>query len=153
MGERGLAGERDASDLRVGIAVARYNQDISERLLEGALESLRAMGAGDDRVTVCWVPGALELPLTAASLARAHDAVVCLGCVIQGETAHFEHVSTQTAAGITRVALDSGKPIAFGVLTTYDREQALARTAPGDNKGAEAAEAAVEMVNLLRRLR
>lgn len=152
MGERGLAGERDASGLRIGVAVARYNQDISERLLDGALEALRSMGADGDRVTVCWVPGAMELALAAASLARTQDAVVCLGCVIKGDTAHFEHVAGQAAAGIARVALDCGKPVTFGVLTTYDREQALARTEPGDNKGAEAAEAAVEMVNLLRAL-
>jgi 6,7-dimethyl-8-ribityllumazine synthase len=99
------------------------------------------------------VPGALELALAAANLARAHDAVVCLGCVIKGNTAHFEHVATQTAAGIARVALDTGKPVAFGVLTTYDHAQALARIQPGANKGAEAAEAAVEMTTLLRRLR
>jgi 6,7-dimethyl-8-ribityllumazine synthase len=153
MGERGLAGNRDASELRIGIAVSRYNQDICERLLEGALESLRAMGADDERVTVCWVPGALELALTAQSLARAHDAVVCLGCVVKGETAHFEHVAAQAAAGIARTALDTGKPVAFGVLTTYDHAQAWARTEPGDNKGAEAAETAVEMANLLRQLR
>lgn len=153
MGRRGLAGEHNAADLRVGIAVSRYNQDISERLLEGALEALKAMGAAEERITVCWVPGAMELPLAAAALARGHDAVVCLGCVIKGDTAHFEHVATQAAAGISRVAQDAGKPVTFGVLTTYDREQALARTRPGENKGAEAAEAAVEMVDLLRRLR
>jgi 6,7-dimethyl-8-ribityllumazine synthase len=78
--------------------------------------------------------------------------VVCLGCVIKGETAHFEHVATQAAAGITRVALDTGTPVAFGILTTYDHAQALARTEPGNNKGAEAAETAVETANLLRRL-
>lgn len=152
MGERGLAGERDARGLRVGVVTARYNQDISERLLEGAIGALRAMGAPDEQVTVCWVPGALELPLVAARLAQTHDAIVCLGCVIKGETAHFEHVAAQAAQGVARVALDSGVPVAFGVLTTYDRAQALARTEPGQNKGAEAAEAAVETANLLRRL-
>jgi 6,7-dimethyl-8-ribityllumazine synthase len=152
VGERGQSGSHDASGLRVAVAVARYNQDLSERLLAGALEALGRMGCAPDRLTVCWVPGALELPLAAQRLARAHDAVVCLGCVIRGETAHFEHVSTQCAAGIRRVALDTGTPIAFGVLTTYDRAQALARSGEQDNKGAEAAETAVEMANLLRDL-
>ena len=152
MGERGVQGVQDAAGLKVAVAVSRYNQDISERLLEGALEALRRMGAREEDVTSCWVPGALELPLAAARLAAAHDAVVCLGCVIKGETAHFEHVAAQSAAGIARVALDTGKPVAFGVLTTYDRDQALARSGAADNKGAEAAETAVEMANLLRRL-
>ncbi len=152
MGERGRTGSHDASGLRIAVAVARYNQDISEGLLSGALEALERMGCGGDRVSVCWVPGAVELPLVAARLARAHDAVVCLGCVIRGETAHFEHVATQCSAGLQRVALDTGTPVAFGVLTTYDREQAVARSGAEDNKGAEAAETAVEMANLLREL-
>lgn len=152
MGERGQSGSHDASGLRIAVAVARYNQEISEGLLHGALESLQRMGCGDDRLTVCWVPGAVELPLAAQRLARAHDAVVCLGCVIKGETAHFEHVATQCAAGIQRVSLDTGTPVAFGVLTTYDRDQALARSGSEGNKGAEAAETAVEMANLLREL-
>ena len=153
MGKRGQRGGHDASDLRVAVVVSRYNEDISERLLEGALRALENMGGDtDERTTVVWVPGALELPLAAARLARSHDAVVCLGCVIKGETAHFEHVATQCAAGIQRVALDSGTPVTFGVLTTYDREQALARSGGDGNKGAEAAETAVEMVNLLRDL-
>ena len=152
MGERGLAGERDAKHLRIGVVVARYNQDISERLLEGALQALGEMGAADDRITVCWVPGSLELPLVAAKLAPANDAVVCLGCVIKGETAHFDYVAAQAAAGVARVALDTGKAITFGVLTTYDHAQAMARTEPGRNRGAEAAQAAVETANLLRTL-
>ena len=152
MGERGRVGSHDASGLRIAVAVARYNEDISEGLLRGALQSLARMGCEGDRLTVCWVPGSMELPLAAARLARAHDAVVCLGCVIRGDTAHFEHVATQCAAGLQRVALDSGKPVAFGVLTTYDREQALARSGEEGNKGAEAAESAVEMANLLSEL-
>ncbi|HEX6488538.1 MAG TPA: 6,7-dimethyl-8-ribityllumazine synthase [Candidatus Dormibacteraeota bacterium] len=152
MGERGQSGSHDASGLRVGVAVSRYNQDISERLLTGALEALHGMGVNDSKLTVCWVPGALELPLAAAKLVRSHDAVICLGCVIKGETAHFEHVATQCAAGVQRVALDSGTPVAFGVLTTYDRAQALSRSTAADNKGAEAAETAVEMANLLKAL-
>lgn len=152
MGERGEAGSHEASGLRVAVVASRYNEQISQRLLSGALEALARMGCPDDRVTVCWVPGALELPLAAARLARNNDAVVCLGSVIKGETAHFEHVATQCAAGVQRVALDSGTPVAFGVLTTYDLAQALTRSGPADNKGAEAAETAVEMANLLKKL-
>ena len=146
MGERGVSGSHDASGLRIAVAVSRYNQEISEALLQGALEALERMGAAD--VTTCWVPGALELPLVAERLASTHDAVVCLGCVIKGDTAHFEHVATQCAAGIARVALDTGTPVAFGVLTTYDAQQARDRL----DKGAEAAETAVEMATLLQEI-
>jgi 6,7-dimethyl-8-ribityllumazine synthase len=101
---------------------------------------------------VYWVPGSLELPVTALALAEkgSHDAIVCLGCVIRGETYHFEVVANQAALGIVQVQLETGVPIAFGVLTTEDKDQALARSGPKNNKGAEAAEAAIEMVNLLR---
>lgn len=152
MGERGQSGSHDASGLRIAVAVARYNQEISEGLLRAAVASLERMGCAGDRLSVVWVPGAVELPLAAQRLARTHDAVVSLGCVIKGETAHFEHVASQCAAGLQRVALDTGKPIAFGVLTTYDRAQAEARSGEEGNKGAEAAETAVEMANLLRQL-
>jgi 6,7-dimethyl-8-ribityllumazine synthase len=150
VGERGKVGSHDASGLRVAVVASRYNEDISERLLDGAVDALGRMGCQGDRLTVWWVPGAMELPLAAVRLARTHDAVVCVGCVIKGETAHFEHVAGQSAAGIRQAALETGKPVAFGVLTTYDREQALARSGADDNKGAEAAETAVEMANLLR---
>ena len=152
MGERGRSGSHDASGLRVAVAVSRYNQDISDALLGGAVGALEKMGCSGERLTVCWVPGAIELPLAAQRLARAHDAVVCLGSVVKGETAHFEHVATQCAAGLQRVALDTGTPVAFGVLTTYEHDQAVARSGGNDNKGAEAAETAVEMANLLRDL-
>ena len=101
---------------------------------------------------VFWVPGSLELPVTALALAEkgGHDAIVCLGCVIRGETYHFEVVAGQAAAGVMQVQLDTGVPITFGVLTTDDKEQAFARSGPKNNKGAEAAEAAIEMANLLR---
>ena len=152
MGERGQSGSHDASGLRIAVAVARYNPEISEGLLRGAVASLERMGCTGEHLSVVWVPGAVELPLAAQRLARTNDAVVCLGCVIKGETAHFEHVATQCAAGLQRVALDTGRPVAFGVLTTYDRAQAHARSGEEDNKGAEAAETAVEMANLLREL-
>jgi 6,7-dimethyl-8-ribityllumazine synthase len=103
---------------------------------------------------VYWVPGSLELPVTALALAEkgGHDAIVCLGAVIRGETFHFEVVAMQTASGLMQVQLDTGVPIAFGVLTTEDRDQALARSGPKNNKGADAAEAAIETANLLRQI-
>src|SRR5437867_10821259 len=142
----------DASDLRVALVVSRYNLDISKRLLRGALEVLEERGAEDPQVV--WVPGALELPLAALTLAESGeiDAIVALGCVIQGETAHFQFVADQSAAGIAHVNLDTGVPCSFGVLTTYDRHPAPALSGPKNNKGAEAAETAVEMANLIRRL-
>jgi 6,7-dimethyl-8-ribityllumazine synthase len=145
-------GDLDAADMRVAIAVARFNQDITEQLLEGAQRALEKYGARD--VLVAWVPGAFELPLVAHRLASGgFDAVVCLGAVIRGETAHFEYVAGECASGITRASLDTGKPVIFGVLTVDTREQARDRLGGKEgHKGEEAAATAVEMVSLLRRL-
>jgi 6,7-dimethyl-8-ribityllumazine synthase len=142
----------DASDLRIAVVVSRYNVDISKRLLRGALEVLEQRGADDPQVV--WVPGAMELPLAALTLAESGnvDAIVTLGCVINGETAHFQFVAGGCAEGLVHVNLDTGVPCSFGVLTTFDRDQALARSGPRNNKGAEAAETAIEMANLIRRL-
>jgi 6,7-dimethyl-8-ribityllumazine synthase len=156
MGERSHEKPRDddldASDLRVAVVVARYNIDITKRLLRGALESLREHGAEDPEVV--WVPGCVEVPLAALTLAESGsvDAIVTLGCVINGETAHFQYVCEQVSAGVQHVNLDTGVPCSFGVLTTFDRDQALARSGPRNNKGAEAAETAIEMANIVRRL-
>lgn len=153
MGERGAAGELDATGMRIAIAVARYNDDLTGQLLAGARKRLRQSGA--DQVTVAWVPGAFELPLVAQRLARsgAVDAVICLGAVIRGDTAHFEYVAGECARGIARVGLDTGVPVIFGVLTTEDRAQALARVGGAQgHKGEEAAATAIEMVSLLREL-
>lgn len=150
MGEKGATPELDGAELSIAVVVSRFNEDISKRLLRGALDALgeRAVEEPD----VFWVPGALELPVTALTLAEkgGYDAIVCLGCVIRGETFHFEVVAGQAAAGLMQVQLDTGVPVTFGVLTTEDRDQALARSGPKNNKGAEAAEAAIEMANLLR---
>lgn len=150
MGEKGAKPELSGGDLRIAVVVSRFNEDVSKRLLRGALGALEEHAVEDP--DVFWVPGALELPVTALALAErgGHDAIVCLGCVIRGETYHFELVANQAAAGIMQVQLDTGVPVTFGVLTTDDREQALARSGPKNNKGAEAAEAAIEMANLLR---
>jgi 6,7-dimethyl-8-ribityllumazine synthase len=150
VGEKGAAPDLSGADLSIAVVVSRYNEDVSKRLLRGALGALQEHGV--EEPDVYWVPGALELPVTALALAEkgGHDAIVCLGCVIRGETYHFEIVARQSAAGLMQVQLDTGVPIAFGVLTTEDRDQAQARSGPKNNKGAEAAEAAIEMANLLR---
>ena len=150
MGEKGATPELDGAELSIAVVVSRFNEDVSRRLLRGALDALTERGVEDP--DVFWVPGSLELPVTALTLAEkgGYDAIVCLGCVIRGETYHFEVVAGQAAAGIMQVQLDTGMPVTFGVLTTEDRDQALARSGPKNNKGAEAAEAAIEMANLLR---
>ena len=150
MGEIGAKPELSGEGLTIAIIVARFNEDITRRLLRGAVSALEEHGvAGHD---VFWVPGALEIPVTALTLAEkgGYDAIVCLGCVIRGETYHFEVVANQAAQGVLHVQLDTGVPVTFGVITTEDREQALARSGPKNNKGAEAAEAAIEMANILR---
>jgi 6,7-dimethyl-8-ribityllumazine synthase len=143
---------QDGSDLNIAVVVARYNEDVTKRLLRGALESLKAHGLNDP--DVFWVPGSLELPVTALALAEKgqHDAIVCLGCVIQEDTLQFEVIASQTAMGLMQVQLDTGVPITFGVLTTTDKDQALARSGPKKNTGAEAAEAAIDIANLLREI-
>ena len=152
MGESGATPELKGDDLSIAIIVARYNEDICRRLLRGAVNALneRAVPEPD----VFWVPGSMEIPVMALTLAEkgTYDAIICLGCVIKGETHHFEVIAESVGAGIMQVQLDTGVPVAFGVLTTYDREQALARSGPKQNKGAEAAETAVEMANLLREI-
>ncbi len=152
MGEKGAAPDLDGTELNIAIVVARFNEDVTKRLLRGAQEALQRHGVGEP--DVFWVPGSLELPVTALALAEkgGHDAIVCLGAVVRGETFHFEVVAMQAASGIMQVMLDTGVPIAFGVLTTDDRDQALARSGLKNNKGAEAAEAAIEMANLLREI-
>ena len=150
MGEKGAKPDLTGGDLRIAVVVSRFNEEVSKRLLRGALAALEEHGVDDP--DVLWVPGSLELPVTALALAERgnHDAIVCLGCVIRGETYHFELVAGQAAAGIMQVQLDTGVPVAFGVLTTDDKEQALARSGLKNNKGADAAEVAIEMANLMR---
>jgi 6,7-dimethyl-8-ribityllumazine synthase len=141
----------DGSGLRIAIVIARFNSHITLRLLAGARRRLSELGVADGDITVTWVPGAFEIPLAAQTRALDHHAVICLGCVIRGETAHFEHVAGQAAAGIMRVGLDTAKPVVFGVLTTDTVDQALARSVPepgAHNVGAEAADVAVEMVRV-----
>jgi 6,7-dimethyl-8-ribityllumazine synthase len=144
--------ELDGLGLRMAIVCARFNDHITVRLLEGARRGLADCKVDDADITEVWVPGAFELPLVAKTFAESGevDSVICLGCVIRGETAHFELVAGQAAAGIQRVALDTGMPIVFGVLTTENLDQALARSddAGGENAGEEGARTAVEMARL-----
>ncbi len=143
----------DASSMRVAVVAGRFNDHVTGPLLDGALTTLREHGLDPDTVPVYWVPGAFEIPLLAKRIACSGtvDAVICLGAVIRGGTAHFDYVAGPCAAGIAQAALDTGIPIAFGVLTTDDDRQALDRAGgPHGNKGAEAATTALEMVALLR---
>jgi 6,7-dimethyl-8-ribityllumazine synthase len=144
---------RDGLGLRIAILCARFNDHVTVRLLDGARRGLAECTVDEGDVTEVWVPGAFELPLVAKSFAQSGevDAVICLGCVIRGETAHFEHVGGQAAAGIQRAALDTGVPIVFGVLTTENLDQALARSCGpgGENAGEEGAKTAVEMARLV----
>jgi 6,7-dimethyl-8-ribityllumazine synthase len=138
---------------RYGVVVSRFNEFISSKLLSGALETLREHGVAERDVEVVHVPGAFEIPLAALKLADSFrfDAIICLGCVIRGQTPHFQFVAGEAARGIMEVSLDSGLPVAFGVLTTDTMEQALDRAgAKGSNKGVEAALTAIEMVKVCR---
>jgi 6,7-dimethyl-8-ribityllumazine synthase len=146
-------GQMNGRGLRVAIACSRFNDLIVDRLLHGARDALVRHGVDGEAIDVAWAPGAWELPLVAQRLARTgrYDAIVCLGAVIRGSTAHFEYVAGQCAAGLERVALECGLPVAFGVLTTETIEQAVERAGTkAGNKGAEAALAALETATLLR---
>ena len=149
MGVKGKQGTLDGKGLTIGVVAARYNQEIVDALLESALAALAEHGASADPILS--VPGSYEIPVAAQALADAGnvDAVICLGCVIKGETAHFEHVAEAAARGILEVSLETGVPCIFGVLTTYTEEQARARM----DRGREVAETAIEMANLLRMVR
>lgn len=151
---RVLVGDASGRGLRIGVACGRFNGGVTWRLLLGALGFLEESGVDRSDVTVAWAPGAFELPLLArrfANGAGAADAVICLGAVIRGETGHYDLVAGECAAGIQRVQLDTGVPVAFGVLTTETLDQALARSEPDENnKGREAAQTALSMCRLLR---
>lgn len=147
-----IEGSLDASDLKVGVVVASWNQAVTDRLLAGALERLEKLGAQD--VTVLRVPGALEIPVGALALVNAGcQAVVAIGVVIKGETDHYEIVVRETTSGVSRVALDTGVPIGNAILAVHDIEDALARSGTGDaNKGVEAVNAAAMTATALRGL-
>lgn len=147
-------GSTDARGLRIGVVVSRFNEFITEALSKGALEMLEQHGCPHESILFVKVPGAFELPLAAKALAPHCDAIVALGAVVRGDTPHFEYVARAASDGLLRVSLDTGVPISFGVLTTDNMEDAMDRAGgKSGNKGAEAAEAAIEMANLLKKMR
>ena len=152
---RVIEGDLSVRDLRIACVASRFNDYVVEALVRGALDTLKRHGLPESQIEIVRVPGAFEIPLVLRRLAlsRRYDALIALGAVIRGDTPHFDYVAGECASGIGRVALESGVPIAFGVLTTDTVEQAMDRAGgKGGNKGADAALTAIEMVNLLRRL-
>ena len=151
-----FAEDLNGSQLTVAIAVSRFNTLITERLLAGALDGLSTLGVDAEHITIAWVPGSFELPFAAQRFAETggYDAVICLGCVIKGETDHNEYINHATATALQEVGILTGVPAIFGVVTVNSLEQALARAEDGtSNKGYECAQAAVSMANLRRKLR
>ncbi len=150
-----IEGRLLASAGRFAIVVSRFNEFITTRLLDGALDCLRRHGADEKAIDVIWCPGAFEIPQVAqrAAARGAYDAVICLGCIIRGETPHFEYVASAVSTGLERVALNAGIPVVFGVLTTNSLEQAIERAgSKGGNKGWDAALAAIEAADLQKKL-
>jgi 6,7-dimethyl-8-ribityllumazine synthase len=150
-----LEGTLIADSLHIAIVLSRFNSLIGDRLLEGAVDTLRRHGVSGDDITLARVPGAFEIPLAASTLAKSgkYDAVICLGAVIRGATAHFDYVAGPMASGLASIAIETGVPVLFGVLTTDTIEQALERAGTkAGNKGADVAAAAIEMANLLKTL-
>ncbi len=152
---RVVEGQMNAQGVRFGVVVSRFNSFVTANLLQGCVDTIMQHGGSTECITIVHVPGAMEIPLACSKLAQSSDfdVVVALGAVIRGDTPHFDYVCNGVTSGVSRVALDSGKPVIFGVLTTETVEQALARCAiDGENKGRDAAQAAIEMVSVLRTL-
>ncbi len=154
MSYRTVKGSLDATGLRIGLVVSRFNEFITEQLAKGALTVLEKRGCQSENIRIVKVPGAWELPVAAKALAAQCDAIIALGAVVRGDTPHFEYVAGGAADGLSRVSLETGVPVAFGVLTTNDMQQAMDRAGgKSGNKGAEAAEVAIELANLLKQLK
>lgn len=152
---RTLEGKLVAEDMKVGIVAARFNEFITNKLLGGALDGLTRHDVREEDIEVAWVPGAFEIPLIAARMAKSgkYDAVICLGAVIRGSTSHYDYVCNEVSKGIAAVSLETGVPVFFGVLTTENIEQAIERAGTkAGNKGYDCALSAVEMVNLIREM-
>ncbi len=150
--EGGLKGE----GLKTGIVVGRFNEFISSKLLNGAIDGLKRHGVNEDDIEVVWVPGSFEIPLTAARLVETgrFDGVICLGAIIRGATPHFDYVAAEASKGVAKVGLDSGIPVIFGVLTTDTIEQAIERAGTkAGNKGFDAAMSFIEMANLFSKIK
>lgn len=150
-----IRGGWSAEGLRFGVVVSRFNSFITERLLSGALDSLGRAGAGDDQIDVVRVPGSFEIPIAAKKMGASgrYNAVICIGCILRGDTQHFEYIATEAARGVQLAQLDTGVPMIFCVLTCDTLEQAIDRAGlKSGNKGAEAGLAALEMANLAKKL-
>ncbi|MEW5914374.1 MAG: 6,7-dimethyl-8-ribityllumazine synthase [Thermodesulfobacteriota bacterium] len=150
-----IEGTLRAEGMRFALVASRFNDFITSKLLEGALDALKRHGANEQDLTVVWVPGSFEIPLVTRRLAKSgkYDAVLALGAVIRGSTPHFDYVAAEVSKGVAQVGLETGVPVIFGVLTTDTIEQAIERAGTkAGNKGADAALAAVEMVDLLKNL-
>lgn len=144
-----------ASNVKIGIVVARFNDFITSKLLGGAIDGLKRHDVPEDNIDVAWVPGAFEIPLIASKMAKSgkYDAVLCLGAVIRGATSHYDYVCSEVSKGIAQVSLNSEIPVMFGVLTTDNIEQAIERAgSKAGNKGFECATGAIEMINLIREI-
>jgi 6,7-dimethyl-8-ribityllumazine synthase len=151
---RSFEGDLNAEGLRIAVIASRFNDDIVSGLLDGALDCLKRHGVADDAIALYRVPGAFELPTLAAKLTSDYNAVIALGCLLRGDTPHFDFISQQVTMELSRVAVDARTPVAFGVITCNTYEQAVQRSSAGaGNKGWEAALAAIEMANLWRVLR
>ncbi|HEY3937937.1 MAG TPA: 6,7-dimethyl-8-ribityllumazine synthase [Bryobacteraceae bacterium] len=154
MPHRTFQGSLNAGNLRIGIVVSRFNEFITEQLVKGALATLETHGCLPENIRLVKVPGAWELPIAAKYLAPHCDAIIALGAVVRGDTPHFDYVAGGAADGLNRVSLDTGVPVALGVLTTDNMQQAMDRAGgKSGNKGAEAAEVALELANLIPQLR
>jgi 6,7-dimethyl-8-ribityllumazine synthase len=150
-----MQGMLDAKGKTFGITVSRFNEFITQKLLEGALDCLNRHSADDDKITIAWVPGSFEIPYAASKMAQSKkfDAVICLGAVIRGQTPHFDYIANEVAKGVARISLDTGVPTIFGVITADTLEQAIERAGTkAGNKGWDAALSAIEMTRLLDQL-
>lgn len=150
-----IEGNLIAQNLKLGIVISRFNSFITDRLLEGAIDAVARHGGNTDDITIAYVTGSYELPLTAKKMAASgkYDAVVCLGCVIRGATGHYDYVANEAAKGIAQASMETGLPIIFGVITAENLEQAIERAGTKQgNAGAKAALSAIEMSNLLKNL-
>jgi 6,7-dimethyl-8-ribityllumazine synthase len=150
-----IEGKLDAKGMKFGIVVSRFNEFISAKLLSGCLDGLKRHGADEKNIDLVWAPGSFEIPVVALKMAgtNKYDAVICLGAVIRGATPHFDFIGAEVSKGVAQVALQTGRPVIFGVLTTDTLEQAIERAGTkGGNKGFDAALAAIEMANLLREI-
>ena len=150
-----IEGSLKADGVRFGLVLGRFNNFITDKLLEGAVDCLKRHGATQDKISVAYVPGSMEIPLVALKMAKSnnYDAIICLGAVIRGETPHFDYVAAESSKGVAKVGMDTGLPVIYGIITSDTIEQAVERAGTkAGNKGWDAAMAAIEMVNLYREM-